>query len=62
MEFRCFVKNREIIGITQRDMNFYPFLLDTKQDVEQSIYEFFEDVIREGFESTHCKWSFLEKC
>ncbi|EPB92206.1 hypothetical protein HMPREF1544_01031 [Mucor circinelloides 1006PhL] len=53
MEFRCFVKNKEIIGITQRDMNFYPFLLETKQDIEQSIYEFFEDVVRDGFESTH---------
>lgn len=58
MEFRCFVKNKEIIGITQRDMNFYPFLLETKQDIEQSIYEFFEDVVRDGFESTHCNLVF----
>lgn len=54
MEFRCFVKDQEIIGITQRDMNFYPFLLESQQDIEQSIFEFFEDVIHEGFESTNC--------
>lgn len=54
MEFRCFVKNQEIIGITQRDVTFYPFLLDIKQDIEHSIYNFFEDVIRDNFESVHC--------
>ncbi|KAI8970149.1 cell division cycle 123 [Mycotypha africana] len=53
MEFRCFVKNREIIGITQRDTYFYPFLLDMKQDIEQLIYQFFEDTIREEFECNH---------
>lgn len=54
MEFRCFVKDQEIIGITQRDVNYYPFLLDIKEDIEQAIYEFFEDVIREAFDSVNC--------
>ncbi|KAI8647837.1 D123-domain-containing protein [Parasitella parasitica] len=53
MEFRCFVKSREIIGISQRDMNFYPFLLESQQDIEQSIYEFFEDVIHKVFEGAN---------
>ncbi|KAI7907667.1 D123-domain-containing protein [Cokeromyces recurvatus] len=51
MEFRCFVKDQEIIGITQRDLNHYPFLIDEKSNIEQSIYQFFEDVIRDEFES-----------
>lgn len=55
MEFRCFVKNQEIIGITQRDVNYYPFLKGTRQDIEQSIYQFFEDVVRDGFENINCK-------
>jgi hypothetical protein len=56
MEFRCFVKNQEIIGITQRDVNYYAFLKGIEADIEQSIYEFFEDVVRDGFDSTHCKF------
>lgn len=58
MEFRCFVKNQEIVGISQRDLNYYPFLKDIRQDVEQTIFEFFEDTIRDGFESVNCKWFF----
>lgn len=54
MEFRCFVKNQEIIGITQRDMNYYSFLKDIEADIEHSIYQFFEDVVRDGFDSVHC--------
>jgi hypothetical protein len=54
MEFRCFVKDQEIIGITQRDVNYYPFLLDIRQDIEQVIYQFFEDVILDSFDSVNC--------
>ncbi|KAI8091326.1 D123-domain-containing protein [Gilbertella persicaria] len=53
MEFRCFVKDQEIIGISQRDMNFYPFLLDIQQDIEQQVYQFFEGVIHDAFDSIH---------
>lgn len=56
MELRCFVKNQEIIGITQRDVNYYEFLKDLTGDIEQMVHEFFEDVIRDGFESTNCKF------
>lgn len=53
MEFRCFVKNQEIIGITQRDVNYYSFLKDIESDIEHSIYQFFDDVVRDGFDSVH---------
>ncbi|CAO3663092.1 unnamed protein product [Umbelopsis vinacea] len=49
MEYRCFVRNREIIGISQRDINYYEFLADMKDDLETTIHEFFEDRIRDQF-------------
>ncbi|KAI8580275.1 hypothetical protein K450DRAFT_237687 [Umbelopsis ramanniana AG] len=51
MEFRCFVRNREIIGISQRDINYYEFLADMKDELETTIHEFFEDRVRDQFES-----------
>ncbi|KAI8099474.1 D123-domain-containing protein [Halteromyces radiatus] len=52
LEFRCFVKNKELIGISQRDLTYYDFLLDIQQELETKIYEFFEDHIRDGFPGT----------
>lgn len=51
MEFRCFVRNQEIIGISQRDINYYEFLADMKDELETAIHEFFEDSIRNQFAS-----------
>ncbi|KAI9277806.1 D123-domain-containing protein [Sporodiniella umbellata] len=51
MEFRCFVKNQEIVGICQRDLNFYGFLLEAKNDIETMIYQFFENHVYENFDS-----------
>ncbi|KAI8061652.1 D123-domain-containing protein [Gongronella butleri] len=50
LEFRVFVKQREIIGITQRDMTFYDFLPGIKEELETKIFLFFEDHVRDGFE------------
>jgi len=33
-EFRCFVKDRKLVGISQRDMNYYEFLEPSKSLVE----------------------------
>ncbi|CAG8435094.1 2935_t:CDS:2 [Ambispora gerdemannii] len=41
MEFRCFVKSNELIGISQRDVNFYPFLFDIKEELQSKITQFF---------------------
>ncbi|KAI9007937.1 D123-domain-containing protein [Phycomyces nitens] len=51
MEFRCFVKDNRLIGITQRDVNFYPFLHEIKEDIEGHIHDFFEDHILDVFPS-----------
>ncbi|KAF9167518.1 hypothetical protein DFQ26_004290 [Actinomortierella ambigua] len=49
MEFRCFVVNNELVGISQRDMTYYEFLKDIKEDVEDMIEDFFEDHIQNKF-------------
>lgn len=55
MEFRCFVKNQDIIGICQRDLNYYDFLPAMKDDIELLIYRFFEEHVVEQFDSLNCK-------
>ncbi|OVA12288.1 hypothetical protein BVC80_1577g19 [Macleaya cordata] len=52
MEFRCFVRNHLLIGISQREVTgFYPVLLEKKDDLEISICEFFTENVQERFES-----------
>lgn len=49
LEFRCFVKDRRIIGITQRDLNYYDYLDNLSEKIRDLIDEFFEDVLAESF-------------
>ncbi|KAI9315673.1 D123-domain-containing protein [Dichotomocladium elegans] len=49
MEFRVFVHKKEIIAISQRDMTFYDFMADMKDDIEELIYAFFQDHIQSVF-------------
>ncbi|KAL9285613.1 putative Cell division cycle protein [Arabidopsis thaliana] len=52
MEFRCFVKSNELVGICQREVTtFYPVLLNEKDLLKGLIEEFFDDKIRFEFES-----------
>ncbi|KAL5577342.1 hypothetical protein UlMin_019041 [Ulmus minor] len=52
MEFRCFVKNRNLVGISQRDVTtFYPALLETKNSLQALLHGFFINVVRPRFES-----------
>ncbi|KAK4222079.1 putative cell division cycle protein [Podospora fimiseda] len=41
LEFRCFVKGRNLIGITQRDPNYYAFLNSLRPHIVKRIKEFF---------------------
>ncbi|KAJ8653405.1 hypothetical protein O0I10_010951 [Lichtheimia ornata] len=52
MEFRVFVKDKEIAGISQRDMTFYDYMAGIKDDIEEMIYAFFQDHIQSKFPST----------
>mmetsp|Transcript_63030 Transcript_63030/g.72307 ORF Transcript_63030/g.72307 Transcript_63030/m.72307 type:complete len:327 (+) Transcript_63030:100-1080(+) len=50
MEFRCFVKEGELIAISQRDCSkCYDFLLGLKSTIKDNISELFEDTIKSKF-------------
>lgn len=49
LEFRCFVKHRTLIGITQRDLNHYDFLRTMESRLVSRIQRFFSDKIRFTF-------------
>ena len=60
MEFRCFVRNRELVGICQRDYrNYYSFLFELQDILEEKICDFFEDSIQGKFPDDSCKANFL---
>ncbi|KAF8927644.1 D123-domain-containing protein [Dissophora ornata] len=49
MEFRCFVRDHKLVGISQRDMTYYEFLSGIKEEVEQKIVDFYEEKIKDKF-------------
>ncbi|OMO75053.1 Temperature sensing protein [Corchorus capsularis] len=52
MEFRCFVRGQQLVGVSQREVTtFYPILCEKKNDLEVLIEEFFNDNVRLKFES-----------
>ncbi|XP_030542573.1 cell division cycle protein 123 homolog [Rhodamnia argentea] len=52
MEFRCFVRNKLLVGICQREVTtFYPVLLEKKEHLKVLIEDFFESEVRPNFES-----------
>ncbi|XP_057788219.1 uncharacterized protein LOC131005326 [Salvia miltiorrhiza] len=52
MEFRCFVLDKALVGICQREVtNFYPALVEKKSELKMVVEQLFLDKIKEGFES-----------
>uniref|UniRef100_A0A7N0U7U9 Cell division cycle protein 123 homolog n=1 Tax=Kalanchoe fedtschenkoi TaxID=63787 RepID=A0A7N0U7U9_KALFE len=52
MEFRCFVRCHNLVGISQREVTgFYPALIEKKDDIRASIHRFFLENIKSKFES-----------
>ncbi|KAK5989167.1 Cell division cycle protein [Cladobotryum mycophilum] len=49
LEFRCFVKHRSLIGITQRDLNYYGFLNDLRPQIWRKLKTFFREKLRLTF-------------
>jgi hypothetical protein len=49
LEFRCFVKDRTLVGITQRDLNHYAFLQDIRGEIETRVRELFNRKLRFTF-------------
>lgn len=52
MEFRCFVRNRILVGISQREVTgFYPILIEKKHELETGIKKFYIENVSMRFES-----------
>lgn len=49
IEFRCFVRNRKLIAICQRDLNYFDFLVKMQDKLRQVIQDFFDARIRDTF-------------
>lgn len=51
-EFRCFVKGRSLVGVSQRDPSaYYPSLPGWSAEVQPRIEDFFDDVVEPQFAS-----------
>lgn len=49
VEFRCFVRNRKLIAITQRDLNHFDFLFNLQDKLRDRIQDFFDDKLKSTF-------------
>jgi hypothetical protein len=49
VEFRCFVRNRRLIAICQRDLNHFEFLSAMQDKLRQKMQEFFDLRLRDTF-------------
>lgn len=49
LEFRCFVRARHLLCISQREMTYYAFLADLKPSLLQLIQQFFESKLQKTF-------------
>ncbi|CAO2648409.1 Nn.00g076760.m01.CDS01 [Neocucurbitaria sp. VM-36] len=49
VEFRCFVRDRRLIAICQRDLNHFEFLFNMQDKLRQTIQNFFDIRLRDTF-------------
>ena len=49
VEFRCFVRDRKLIAICQRDLNHFDFLFKMEDKLRQTIQDFFDLKLRDTF-------------
>ncbi|EGX90818.1 cell cycle control protein Cdc123 [Cordyceps militaris CM01] len=49
LEFRCFVKHRQLIAISQRDLNYYKFLEGLRPNLWRKITKFYKETLRHTF-------------
>ncbi|KAI0178243.1 D123-domain-containing protein [Pestalotiopsis sp. NC0098] len=49
LEFRCYVKHRNLVGICQRDLKYYEFLADLRSAIVARISQFFNHKLRYTF-------------
>jgi hypothetical protein len=49
VEFRCFVRDRRLIALCQRDLNHFDFLFDMQDKLRDMIQDFFDAKLRDTF-------------
>ncbi|KAF2855324.1 cell division cycle protein-like protein [Plenodomus tracheiphilus IPT5] len=49
VEFRCFVRNRRLIALCQRDLNHFDFLFKMEDKLRDKIQDFFDSKLRDTF-------------
>ncbi|OAA71358.1 cell cycle control protein Cdc123 [Cordyceps fumosorosea ARSEF 2679] len=49
LEFRCFIKHRQLIGISQRDLNYYDFLEVLRPNLWRKITKFYNETLQHTF-------------
>ncbi|KAJ5667383.1 hypothetical protein N7507_003247 [Penicillium longicatenatum] len=49
LEFRCFVRNRKLLCMCQRDLNYFDFLFDMRDMFRSRIQAFFDEKLRDTF-------------
>lgn len=49
LEFRCFVRNRVLLCMTQRDQNHFDFLFPMREMLRSRIQSFFDDKLKDTF-------------
>ena len=49
VEFRCFVKDRTLIAICQRDSNHYAFLFEIMSDLKEAVQSFYDTNLKQTF-------------
>lgn len=49
MEFRCFVRERRLIAVCQRDLNHYDFMASLQPALQDLIYDFYEEKLKDTF-------------
>jgi hypothetical protein len=48
-EFRCFVRERRVVGICQRDLNHFEFLFPLRDKLQEAILQYFEKTLKDTF-------------
>lgn len=62
-EFRCFVCNDRLMGISQRDVTqFYPQLQGEEESIKQRCSTWFDANVKGVFELGQCEFRKCEKC
>lgn len=58
-EFRCFVHNGELIGVSQRGVTeYFPSVVEDRKRIRQRIDNFFETVLQSSAPLSSCKSTF----